>query len=240
MTVQSRHLEYNHGDTLLKGYMSWDDSCDSPRPGILICHDAMGSNTGFLYGRAQALAELGYVGFAVDMYGMARQADSAEQARDLMEPFKDDREFLRSRLMAALTAAAGQDVIDSENMAAIGYCFGGMCALELARGGAPLKGVVSFHGVLSPSEADTVNPVGAKVLVLHGWDDPYAPPEDVLTFTREMTEAKADWQFVAYGNTLHSFTKPGRFDVEVGIAYNEASEKRSWKMLQSFLSELFE
>lgn len=239
MVVRSKKIDYQHEHAVLKGYMSWDDRFDGPRPGVLICHDAMGSNTEFLYGRAQALAALGYVGFAIDVYGDGANTTTTEQATVLMEPFKEDTDFLRKRLLAAVNAAAAQNEIDAENLAAIGYCFGGKCVLELARCGAPVEGVASFHGVLAVSEVPTVDPVGAKILVLHGWDDPFVPVEDVLAFTEEMNKANADWQLVAYSNTLHSFTKPGRFEPEKGIAYNPLSEQRSWKKLENFLTELF-
>lgn len=239
MAIQSRSFIYQHEATELQAYIAWDDTYSLPRPGVLVCHDAMGGKSEFEQGRAQALAELGYVGIAIDVFGKDTRADSIEGAMKLVSPLQANPQLLRDRLLAGVNTAASQAEIDSQQLAAIGYCFGGKCVLELARANVGLKGVGSFHGVLDQSTLPTAENLATKILVLHGWDDPFAPPEQVTAFTREMTQAKADWQLYAYGNTVHSFANPNAYDPENGIAYSPLIEQRSWQALVNFLDEIF-
>jgi dienelactone hydrolase len=189
---------------------------------------------------AARLAALGYVGFALDMYGKGVFGADGDVALNssLMNPLASDRYALRVRMQAALQAGCCLPQVDASKVAAIGYCFGGMCVLELARSGADVRGVVSIHGLLAQGEAGN-EAVKAKVLCLHGHDDPMVPPEQVLKFEEEMTAAGADWQLHAYGNTLHGFTNPAATNAGSGTLYNEAAQKRAYLSMQNFLAEVF-
>src|SRR5690606_24908061 len=152
-------------------------------------------------------AQLGYAAFAIDLYGEGRTGTSPEENAALMQPLVQDRALLAQRMNNALTALAGQPQVDRNRIGAMGYCFGGLCVLDLARSGADVRGVVSLHGALKPSGLPAA-PIRAKVLVLHGHDDPLVPLEEVIAFQNEMTAAKVDWQLHAYGGTMHAFTNP--------------------------------
>jgi dienelactone hydrolase len=238
MALQTRTVEYTHNDVLLEAFMAWDDSATGPRPGVLVSHAFRGRES-FECDRAVALAGMGYVGFALDLYGKGVQATTSEEAFGLMGAFTEDRVMLQSRLAACLATAQAQPEIDAQQLAAIGYCFGGLCALDMARSGLPLAGVVSFHGLLLPPGNTEDNAITTRILVEHGWDDPMVPPEQVLDFTREMSVAGADWQLHAHGNTVHAFTNPDANDAEFGTVYNADAERRSWQSLENFLGELF-
>ena len=244
MTLRIRSIDYDHDGQALRGELAWDDSWTEPKPCVVVVHDAMKSTQGFEEERAVVLAGLGYAGFALDVYGQGVSGADEEDAFRLMAPFQADRLHLQARLRAGLEAAAQLPEVDASRMAAIGYCFGGMCVLDLARMNADLAGVASFHGLLSPPEVPSGNEalageIGPKVLVLHGWDDPYVPAEAVPAFAAEMNERGADWQLVAYGNTLHAFTNV-RYHERGGAAlFSPSANRRSWQVLRDFLDELF-
>jgi dienelactone hydrolase len=189
--------------------------------------------------RAEMLARLGYVALCADVYGKGVRADDPEVASALVDKYKNDRKLLRARINAALDFLRKQDRVNPQQIAAIGYCFGGTTVLELARSGADVKGVVSFHGGLdSPTPADA-NKIKGKVLALHGADDPFVPIDEVLAFEKEMREAKVDWQLVSYGGTVHSFTeKAAGDDNSRGTAYNENADRRSWQAMKAFFEEI--
>lgn len=233
--VQTEKVIYESNGTKLEGIIAYDDSVKKPVPGILVFHEWMG-NGAYTEMRAKELAELGYVALAADVYGQGVRAKDVKEAMELSGKYKNDRKLMRERAQAAFKALSQNKKVDKTKMAAIGYCFGGTVALELARDGAPLRSVVSFHGGLAtPMKAEKLSP---KVLVLHGGDDPYVPQAEVNDFQEEMRKAKADWQFVSYGNTVHSFTNPeAGSDASKGAAYNEVSAKRSWKEMVSFFKE---
>jgi dienelactone hydrolase len=238
MTIQTRTVEYTHQDVLLEGYLAWDDAHSGPRLCVVVSHAFRGREQ-FECQRAEDLAALGYVGFALDLYGKGVLGESNEEATALMTPFLEDRAMLQSRLLASVSVAAEQPEVDSGKMAAIGYCFGGACALDLARVNAPLAGVASFHGLLfAPGNTEDAK-ISAKILVEHGWDDPMVPPEMVIGFTEEMTAAGADWQLHGHGGTMHAFTNPEANDPDFGTVYNEAAHRRSWQSLENFLAEIF-
>lgn len=244
MTVRIRSVDYEHEGHALRGEFAWNDEWTTPRPCVVVVHDAMKTDQGFEEERAVTLAGMGYAGFALDVYGAGVKGTTNEDAYSLMKPFELDRDFLQARLRAGLEAAADLPEVDAYEMAAIGYCFGGMCVLDLARGNAPLVGVASFHGLLSaPSQShatQSTRPIEPRVLVLHGWDDPLVPAELIEPFAQEMSERHADWQLVAYGGTMHSFSNM-RYDMpEQGVAYHRDSERRSWQALTNFLAELFQ
>lgn len=240
MTARIRSIDYEHDGRALRGELAWDDAWAEPRPCVVVVHDAMKSNQGFEEERAVILAGLGFAGFALDVYGADVQGVDDTDAYRLMLPFQEDRSFLQDRLLAGVRAAAALPEVDAEQMAAIGYCFGGMCVLDLARANAPLAGVASFHGLLSPPDGDPrSDAIASKVLVLHGWDDPFVPPESVPVFAQEMSARNADWQLLAFGDTVHSFTNVRYDDRANGTQYSPAADRRSWRALTDFLDELF-
>ena len=231
-------IEYEHEGTTLEAYLTYDESRDGPLPGVLISH-AWGGRGELECAKARALAGQGYAGFALDMYGKGVLGSGPDENATLMQPFLDDRSLLQTRLVAALTAAQGHAVVDTARIAAMGFCFGGLCVLDLARTGVDIRGVVSFHGLLGKPGNTDGKAIKAKVLVLHGHDDPMAPVEHVNELESELTAAGADWQIHAYGNTMHSFTNPQANDPDFGTVYNEAADRRSWTTLLNFLEEIF-
>jgi dienelactone hydrolase len=233
----TNHLYY-HDEQELHGYLAHDVKSGTQRPAVIVCHDWSGRND-FACQRAKLLAEMGYVGFALDMYGQAKTGSTNDEKMALMGPVIGDRLFLRQRLRAALEAVTSMPEVDKHRIAVIGFCFGGLCALDLARSGADIKGAVSFHGLLGKPENITNNPIKAKVLVLHGYDDPMAKPEQVNGFAQEMTEANVDWQIHMYGHVQHAFTNPSAHDTELGLIYNEVAARRSWLAMTHFLAEIF-
>ena len=239
MTVQTRNVDYQHEDTVLEGFLAWDDAFHEPRPGVLIAHAFRGREA-FECSKAVALAELGYVGFAMDLYGKGVQAETNEQAFALMQPFTDDRPHLQNRLRAVVQSVQAITEIDAGRLAAIGFCFGGLCVLDLARIGAPLQGVASFHGILAAPGNTGGNRIDARVLVEHGWDDPMVAPDQVLAFAEEMNKAEADWQLHTHSQAMHSFTNPEANDADFGTVYNAHADRRSWQSLEIFLAELFD
>ena len=238
MAIRTRLVEYDHDERRFEGLIAWDDGNRGPRPGVLVCH-AWGGRSEFEDGKARKLAELGYVGFALDLYGKGVRGGSREQNSALIRPFLEDRAMLQRRLLASLGVLRGQPEVDSANTAAIGFCFGGLCALDIARTGEDLAGVVSFHGLFAPPGNTSGNRIRARVLALHGWNDPMAPPEAVLGLASEFTSMGADWQLHAYGNTMHAFTNPAANDRDFGTVYDAAADWRSWQAMRNFLEELF-
>jgi dienelactone hydrolase len=233
MPITDRSIRYDHGGVAFEAYAAWDDASAAPRPIVLVAGTFMG-RTGFEEAKARSLAELGYVAVAIDLYGVGHWPADADQARATMDALNADRALLRARLLAALDAArAVGPQGDPNRMAAIGFCFGGKCALDLARSGADVAGVVSFHGLYDPPPFAN-GAIKAKILVLHGWDDPLGPPEMVLGLAKELTEAGADWQVHAYGHTVHSYTNPAREGM-----YSPIADRRSWRSMRHFLGELF-
>lgn len=230
--VKTEKVIYESNGVKMEGVLAYNDSIKKPAPGILVFHEWMG-NGPFTEQKAKDLAELGYVALAADVYGQGIRAKDMKEASELAGKYKGDRKLMRERAQAALTTLTSSKRVNKDKVAAMGYCFGGTVALELARDGAPLSSVVSFHGGLSaPMKAEKMFP---KVLVLHGGDDPYVPMKEVEEFQDEMRKAKADWQFISYGDTVHSFTNPDAgSDNSKGAAYNELSAKRAWEQMKSF------
>ena len=235
--VKTEVVEYKEGKTPLEGFMAFDDSVKGPRPAVLIVHQWMGLTDNEKM-RAQMLAEKGYVAFAVDIYGKGVRASSQEAAGQLAGQYKNNRKLYREREMAAYNLLKKDKHVDPKHIVVMGYCFGGMGALEMARAGVPLAGFVSFHGDLSnPSPKDVKN-IKGPVLVLHGAIDPYTK-DQVSGFMAEMNEAGVDYQFLSYANAVHAFTqKEAGNDISKGAAYNEKADKRSWEALMAFLHEV--
>jgi dienelactone hydrolase len=234
--MREQLIEYRDGETLLEGFLCFDESLPGPRPAVLINH-AYGGRDEFVERKARRLAWQGYACFALDNYGKGKRGRTPEESSALMAPFMKDRRLLLQRLRAGLDAAAALPIVDARRIAAIGFCFGGLCSLDLARADAEVRGVVSIHGLLKPS-GFTEPKIRSKVLMLHGYDDPMAPPDDVLAVAREFTAAGADWQLHAYGHTVHAFTNPSANDRAAGKQYDEAADRRSWHALEEFLAEV--
>ena len=239
MSIQSRLIAYGDSDNRYEGMLAWDDAFAGPRPGVLVAHTIRG-RTAFEEGKARELAGLGYVAFAHDVYGAAVIGSDDAVTRANMEALLADRERLQQRLCLSLATMSEQPEVDGRRLAAIGFCFGGLSVLDLARIGAPVAGVVSFHGLFgSPGNTDGKT-IGARILALHGWDDPLATPQSVIALGEELTAAGADWQLHAYGGTMHAFTNPAANDTERGTVYDAAADRRSWTAMLNFLSELFD
>jgi len=238
MAIVSNTVAYLDGDVLLEAFFAFDDALIGRRPAVLINHTWAGRDE-FVAEKAKKLAALGYVGFAVDMYGKGVLGTNPDENMKLMQPFMADRAMLQKRMKAALAAVRLMPWVDDSKIAAIGFCFGGLCSLDLARTGVDIKGVVSFHGLLLPPGNTPDKAIKAKILALHGHDDPLGPNEQVLAFEQEMTEADADWQLHIYGNTMHAFTNPLANEPAFGKVYQPDADRRSWLAMQNFLTEIF-
>jgi dienelactone hydrolase len=238
MTIQTRRVEYSHNNAVLEGLLAWDDALAGPRPAVAIAHTWAGRGA-FEEGKAVELAKQGYVGFAIDVYGKGILGKSPEENAALMSPLMQDRVLLLQRITSAVSALRDQPEVDAVNVAAMGYCFGGLCVLDLARSGSDVKGVVSLHGLFTPPENTNSNSITAKVLCLHGYDDPMAEPEAMVALAAELSAAGADWQVHAYGNTVHAFTNPAADNPDMGTVYSESADRRSRQALVNFLQEIF-
>jgi dienelactone hydrolase len=237
--IMTQTIEYKQGDTTLEGYLAYDDATAGARPGVLVVHQWLGL-TDYEKHRAEQLAALGYVTFCADIYGKGIRPQNTSEAGVEATKYKTDRALLRLRVNAGLDVLKSNELVDTKHVAAIGYCFGGTTVLELARSGADIAGVVSFHGGLdSPTPADGKN-IKCKVLVCHGADDPFEKSEDLTAFEKELRDAKVDWRLIKYGGAVHSFTQPmAGNDNSKGAAYNEKADKRSWQDMKSFFAEIF-
>jgi dienelactone hydrolase len=238
--IQTEVVEYQHGDVVLEGYLAYDDAIAGERPAVVVVHEWTGLGD-YVRSRTEELAELGYVAFAIDMYGQGIRPTTVEEAAEQATIYRSDRQLMRDRANAGLQWLIDHELSDDDQVAAIGYCFGGGTVLELARSGAPLDGVVSFHGNLDtpdPSDADAIQ---GRVLVLHGAADPLVPDEQIDDFMAEMAAAEVDWQMVFYGGAVHSFTNPDADNANIdGVAYDPEADARSWAAMQQFFNEIFE
>jgi len=240
MNIVSNTVNYLDGETVLEAFFAVDTAIEGKRPAVLIAH-MWGGRDDFVAEKAKQLAALGYVGFALDMYGKGVLGTNAEQNAALMQPFMDNRKILQQRITAALQALRLLPWVDGSKLAAIGFCFGGLCVLDLARSGADILGVVSFHGLLDAPTTLENKPIKAKILALHGHEDPLATIPQVHAFQQEMTTAEVDWQMHIYGHTVHAFTNPRANDpaLQDTYRYDPIADQRSWCAMQNFLQELF-
>jgi dienelactone hydrolase len=236
--MPTRDVDYGCEEVNLRGYLAWNESAE-PRPGVLVFHEGLGLGD-FAMERARRLAGLGYVALAADMFGERRQARNLQEVATLVGGLRAEPTRLRARGRAALETLAALPQVDAQRLVAIGFCFGGSVVLELARAGADLKAVVSFHGVLATKMPAVSGQIKASVLVLTGADDPLAPPDQVADFENEMRAAAVrDWQIISYGNTLHGFTNPAADGSMLRSAlYNAQADRRSWASMQSLFDEV--
>ncbi len=236
--VVSQNVEYKHKDTVLEGYLAYDDTAKGKRPGVLVVHEWWGLND-YVRTRVDKLAKLGYVAFALDMYGKGIWTDQASKAQELSGHLQG-KPILRQRARAGLEILRKNERVDPTKIAAIGYCFGGTTVLELAYSGADIAGVVSFHGGLTTPKAEDMSRIKAKILVLHGANDAFIPPEKIAAFQEGVGKAGADWQMIYYGGAVHSFTNPAADKKNInGLAYSPSADERSWKHMQLFFNEIF-
>ncbi len=237
--IHTETVEYKQGDATLEGFVAYDDAIQGKRPAVLVVHQRMGL-TDYEKKRAEMLAQLGYVAFCADIYGKGVRPRNTAEAGAQAGKYKSDRQLLRARVNAGLEALRQQPRVDSKRIAAIGYCFGGTTVLELARSGADVAGVVSFHGGLDAPNPDDGKNIKCKVLVCHGADDPFSSPQDIAALENEMRKGGVDWQLIKYGGAVHSFTQPmAGNDNSKGAAYNEKADKRSWEAMKQLFAEIF-
>lgn len=230
-------IEYEHDGVVLEGLLVTPDEAAGPIPGVLIAH-AWGGRGEIEETCARRLAALGYAGFAIDMYGKGVRGTSRDENAALIAPLLNDRAMLQARIGSAFSALQNQSQVDSNKIAALGYCFGGLCVLDLARSGLAACGVISVHGLFAPPEGLPPQPIQAKVLALHGHRDPMVPVEAVNQFEAELTAGGADWQIHVYGNAMHAFTNPAADDPDFGTVYNADADRRSWAAIRFFLAEV--
>ncbi len=238
MNITTKPFEYMDGKTKCIGYLAWDESYHDPKPCVMVGH-AWGGLDDFAENKAIQMAAQGYVGFAIDVYGGGQRGASPEENQALMMPFVNDRKSLLKRLKAAYKAAQKLEQVDENSIAMMGFCFGGLCTLDLARSGIDLKVAISFHGLFSGNGLPAKK-IKASVLALHGWDDPMVPPSDVTALGEELTKAKCDWQIHAYGGTKHAFMVPEANDPKNGVQYSETAHRRAWAVALDLLAEKFD
>jgi dienelactone hydrolase len=237
--IITKTIEYKDGNTILEGYLAYDDTLKGKVPAVLIVHEWTGIGS-YVKKRAEQVAGLGYVAFAVDIYGKGIRPANSDEAGKQASIYRKDRQLMRRRALLGLEEARKLPFVDPSRIAAMGYCFGGGVVLEMARSGADLKGVVSFHGNLDTPNPQDANNIKGKVLVCHGADDPYVSQEQVIAFWNQMRNTKVDWQMIIYGNAVHSFTNPDSGnDPSKGAAYNKQADMRSWQSMKAFFSEIF-
>ncbi len=232
-------IPYEQGEVKLQGWLAYDDAVKGPRPGIVVFPEWWGL-TDYPKHRAEMLAQMGYVAFAADMYGEAKTTDSADEAGKMMNSIEGNPSFMRARARAALDVLSKDPHVDPNRLAAIGYCFGGTVSLELARSGAKLTAVVSFHGGLATANPADAKNITGKVLVCTGGEDAFVPATQVAAFEDEMKQGKVDYQVIVYGGAHHAFTNPDADKHHIdNIAYNAAADRRSWDAMQQLFHEVF-
>jgi len=240
--VQGKVVEYKAGDTVLKGYMAWDDANTQPHPGVLVVHEWWGHND-YSRQRAEKLAELGYTALALDMYGDGKQASHPDDAKKFAGAVRQNMDVAEARFNAALDLLKQQPNVDSTHLAAIGYCFGGGVVLAMARRGLDIDAVASFHGSLGTQSPAQPGSIKTRIAVFNGADDPMSKPEQVTVFKQEMDKAGADYMLVDYPGTMHAFTNPEADELGakfgLPLKYNAEADKDSWAQMQVFLKESF-
>ena len=240
--LKGEEIEYKAGNTVLKGYLVYDNSIADKRPAVLVVHEWWGHNE-YARKRARMLAELGYTALAVDMYGEGKQADHPEHAGKFASAVMKDMEVATTRFQAGVRLLEQHKTVDPQKIAAIGYCFGGTIVLQMARLGTGLNGVVSFHGNLGTATPAKSGQIKTEILVLNGAADPFVPAEQIAQFKKEMDHADADYKFVSYEGAKHGFTNPDadmfgkKFDMP--LEYNALADQQSWAEMQLFFKKIF-
>lgn len=234
--MQSEIVSYQENNVDLEAFVAYP--AREPQPLVLLCHAWRGRDE-FICDKARQVAEWGYAGFALDMYGKGVLGHSKKENAALKRPFIENREMLQKRVLKAYEVACHLPRIDAKRIAVLGFGFGGICALDLARSGADLKGAISIYGHFDPPPSDLIRPMKAKILILHGNDDPVAPQKELMHFENEMNISKVDWQAHIFGGTMHAFATPGANDPESGILYNPRAATRAWSAVHDFLKEIF-
>lgn len=239
MAIVRQALIYEGPGGPFEGVLAYEDEVMTMRPGVLVLPNVLGQKEADNV-HAENLAKLGYVALAADIYGQGKRTRHGPDAGIYMKELNADRALLRDRLAASLAALRGFDRVDPARLAAIGFCFGGKCVLDMARAGLPILGGVSFHGVYDRPDYANVSPIAAKLLVCHGWEDPIAPPEVMVALGTELNESGADWQIHAYGHAGHAFTDLDRKESTMpGVVYEPKADRRSWRAMTNFLEEVF-
>src|SRR5213592_1052916 len=237
--VKTRELEYRQGETVLQGFIAWDDAARGKRPGVLVVHEWWGHNAHARH-QARRLAEAGYIGFAMDMFGKGKVASHPEEAQAFVAEVTKDPAVLAARFNAALEQLKRDPHVDTTRLAAVGYCFGGGVVLGMARAGADLAAVVTFHGALATQTPAKPGKVKARILVLAGAADPFVPPEQVEAFKKEMQAAGARFQVVSYPGAKHGFTNPDAASYGMNqLAYDAAADRESWAAMLKLFREVF-
>ncbi|MEQ8936899.1 MAG: dienelactone hydrolase family protein [Amphiplicatus sp.] len=238
MAIKTRPVSYSHEGAALEGMLAFDEAHNGERPVVLISHAWAGRTQGEI-AFAKEIAKQGYIAFALDLYGKGVTGETKEECQALMSPLASDRPKLQSRLLHVVDVVKALPEADPSQIVAMGFCFGGLCVLDIARTGADIKGVASFHGLLgAPGNTQGVK-IKTKIIAYHGWDDPMVPPEDVVAFGKEMTEAKADWRLLGHGGAMHAFMNTEANDPVFGTVYNKNAADRSWASFLTFLKECF-
>lgn len=238
MTTLLTSVDYEIDGSVFEASVAANGNHSSKKPAVLIAH-AWAGRTDYEVHFAKKVAELGYIGIAIDLYGKGITGTTTEECQGLMTPFVENRAKLQRQLAKNLEFIKTLPNVDPQQIAAMGFCFGGLCVLDMARAGLDVRGAASLHGLLGAPGNTGGNTISAKVIALHGYDDPMAPPDDVTTFGEEMTNAKADWQLHAYGGVMHAFTNPKANDPSFGTVFDQTANDRAWTSVINFLSEIF-
>jgi dienelactone hydrolase len=238
MAVTARAVEYAHDGKTYEGILAVDGARSGKRPAVLVSHAWAGRGPNE-ESYARRLAELGYAGFALDLYGKGVFGKTTAECQALMTPLASNRPHLQERLLHVIDIVKAQPEVDASRIAIMGFCFGGLCALDVARTGADIRGAASFHGLFGAPGNTKGRKIKAKVIAFHGYDDPMVKPADVVALGNELTEAGADWQIHAYGGVMHAFTNPQANDPGFGTVYDKRAAERSWKAMENFLAECF-
>ncbi|MFA5794185.1 MAG: dienelactone hydrolase family protein [Candidatus Brocadiia bacterium] len=238
--IISKNVDYQCNGIPLEGCIAYGDCILGKRPAVIIVHEWDGLGD-YVKRRAEEIARLGYLAFGADIYGKGVRPGSREESAKLAGTYRADPKLMRERITAALEEVKKNPLVDKENIAVMGYCFGGGVALELARSGADIRGAVSFHGSLNNLEPAVTRTINAKILILHGADDRSVTPEAITAFENEMRGARTDWQMVIYGNAVHGFTNSANGnDSSKGVAYDQTADRRSWEAMKGFFKEIFQ
>jgi dienelactone hydrolase len=235
--VVTRTVPYQHEGKTYQGYLAYDDAKKGPRPGVLVVHEWWGLND-YARSRTRQLAEMGYVAFAADMFGEGKTTRDPKEAQAWSSAVSSQPGQLAVLSKAALDVLRKQDSVDSDKLAAIGFCFGGTTVLQLAYAGVPLKATVTFHGSLVVPDSAQAQKIRSPILILHGAKDSFIKPETIDGLQKALDAVKADWYMVTYANAVHAFTNPEADSFKIpGIGYNEKAARRSWDEMQRFFAE---